>query len=270
MKKAYVETTILTDVLLKPGTNKQSKARAALARYDETQLPVYSIKELKAGPLDRYAWVHDKLVQTKSLADTLTAVSSINPYFDGRRKNTALEALAAAARLDASGSTAESQIAPTSRDQENADRYRLALAKLIISSWKKRRRVATRTIQELDCYIEASPRLDRRTGFFDLSPQRCSFTKQCCLEDALKADKPSLIALRDSIPVSTRKEDTARRNVLKQLVHQPQKHLTDEECSRLGDALFAFFCPSDAVILTTNISDHEPLAKSIGKKADPP
>jgi hypothetical protein len=70
MNKAYVETTILTDVLIKPGSKNEGVAKAAFSRYTETLLPVYSIKEWKKGPLDHYAYVHDKLVQTKSVADT--------------------------------------------------------------------------------------------------------------------------------------------------------------------------------------------------------
>jgi hypothetical protein len=35
----------------------------------------------------------------------------------------------------------------------------------------------------------------------------------------------------------------------------------------LGDALFAFFAPSDCEILTTNLRDHSPLAASLNKHA---
>ena len=34
--------------------------------------------------------------------------------------------------------------------------------------------------------------------------------------------------------------------------------------------MFAFFCPIDAVVLTTNIKDHKPLAEALGKKAQTP
>jgi hypothetical protein len=67
MNEAYVETTILANILLKPGSQKQAKSQAGLERYEKTLLPVYSIKELKAGPLEHYAYFHDKLVTTKSL-----------------------------------------------------------------------------------------------------------------------------------------------------------------------------------------------------------
>jgi hypothetical protein len=58
--------------------------------------------------------------------------------------------------------------------------------------------------------------------------------------------------------------------VLSQLIRQPQKHITEEECRWLGDAIFAFFCPRAAVILTTNMRDHVPLAEAIGKRAENP
>jgi hypothetical protein len=83
--------------------------------------------------------------------------------------------------------------------------------------------------------------------------------------------KDLLIALRNAIPESSsRTEDRNRRSVLSQLIRQPQKHLTEEECRWLGDAMFAFFCPRDAAILTTNVRDHAPLAEAIGKLAEKP
>jgi hypothetical protein len=129
MSKAYVETTILTNVLLKPGSNKQAAANLALNRYDETLLPVYSIKEWKAGPLDHYAYVHDKLVQTRSLAYTFAAINSLNPVNKARRKSTSPEAYEAAARLESAQPSPSRLGAPL--DEEMADRYRLALASLV-------------------------------------------------------------------------------------------------------------------------------------------
>jgi len=159
MSKAYVETTVLTNLLLKPGSSKHAKAQAALGRYESSLLPVYAIKEWKAGPLDHYAYVHDKLAVTRSLADTIGAITAIHPL-SPYRKNTSLEALEAAARLDA---TAEPETGRDyrSRDEENADRYRLALASLIVRSWRKRRKIAKETIQDLECYTEAEPKIGK-------------------------------------------------------------------------------------------------------------
>ena len=77
--------------------------------------------------------------------------------------------------------------------------------------------------------------------------------RECCLADQLKARPDLLEALRNAIPESSKRdEDRNRRKVLKQL-NSPKRPLTEEQCRWLGDAIFAFFCPQDAVILTTNI-----------------
>jgi hypothetical protein len=270
MSKAYVETTVLTNVLLKPGSVKEAAARSALARYDETLLPVYSIKELKSGPLDHYSYFHDKLVQTRSLADTVAAVNSLNPVTEARRRSTSFEALEAATRLDSARPRTPPSDLPL--DEELADRYRLSLEALVILGWQKRRGVTTRTIQDLECYTEAEPRIGK-DGLFDLMPKECARDRACCLWDELRseASRPLLSALRDSIPeASTGYENRNRRKVLKQLINTPKLPLGREQCRWLGDAAFAFFCPPDAVILTTNIRDHQPLANAIGKKAEKP
>ena len=87
----------------------------------------------------------------------------------------------------------------------------------------------------------------------------------------LKSKRELLRSLRDAIPeTSSRKEDRERRKILKQLINTPKLPLTREGCRALGDAVFAFFCPEDAVVLTTNIRDHGPLTKAIGKRAERP
>jgi hypothetical protein len=263
MTKAFVETTILTDVLLKPKSAKWTRARAALARYDRTLLPVYSIKEWKAGPLNTFAFVHDKLVSTRSLHQTLDALSILRGY----KLSTAFEALTAA---HAPRPGPHTVVAGSTEDQRSADRVRLALRSLIIRSWRNRRKVTTDVIQDLPCYTEAEPRIGKY-GLFVLAPMKCEEQTECSLASALKARPDLLEALRNAIPAnSIRLEDRNRRKALKSLIHRPKDRLDRDNCRALGDAVFAFFCPNDAVILTTNIKDHSQLAQAIGKTAKSP
>ncbi len=265
MSSAYIETTILTDVLLKPGSKKHAKARSALAKYDTTLLPVYAIKEWKAGPLDDYAYFHDKLVMTNSLADTLAALNAL--VFMPYKKSTCYEAFEAATRLVTNDPNAA---AIPARDSDLADRYRLVIRSLICRSWRRRRRMAKETIQELECYTEAEPSVGK-DGLFDLTPKACAAEHECCLASRLKARPDLLTAMRSAIPESSpRKEDKRRRKALKKLINTPKAPLDRENCRYLGDAIFAFFCPVDATILTTNDKDHKPLAEAIHKKARSP
>lgn len=266
MSDAYVETTVLTDILLKPKSPKQQRAKAALAKYANTLLPVYSIKEWKAGPLNYFAYLHDKLVLTQSLADTIQAIAALPRL--GYLRATATEALAAAGQVAKKQPRKYAGLG--SNDKENADSYRLALVSIIFRSWQKRRKVTSHVVHDLPCYLEAAPRVGK-DGLFDLDPRLCERDQECCLASELKSKPELLEALRSAIPQnSTRREDQKRRQALKQLIKHPKEAVTRETCRDLGDAIFAFFCPNNAVILTTNIKDHEPLAAAIGKKAEKP
>ena len=211
MTKAYVETTILTNALLKPGTAKQAAALQAISSFDISLLPVYSIKEWKSGALQTYSYVHNKLVVTGSLEDTLDAINSLHPL-RAYMKSTSVEAWAAATRLVVSSAGSFS-------GDELVDRYRLALASLIKTSWRKRRKLTTETIQDLNCYIEAEPKIDKRNGQFDLSPTKCERERECHLAAAMKSQPEMLEKLRDSIPEnSVRNEDRKRRAALKHIL----------------------------------------------------
>jgi hypothetical protein len=265
MSDAYVETTVLTDLLLKPTTKKQDRAKAALARYDRTFLPVYAIKEWKAGPMLHYAWVHDKLRTTRSLAATWRAVAELPNYY---RKPTATDAVAAAAVVSKRRQPKFEGLGDN--DQAMADSYRLALASLIIRKWRECRRVTTQVIQDLECYVEAKPAI-RKDGLLDLNPTLCEPDQECSLAPQLKAKPKLLEALRAAIPENSgKKENQNRRKALRQLIKHPNIVLDRETCRHLGDAVFAFFCPANAVILTTNLKDHAPLARALGKKAESP
>jgi hypothetical protein len=264
--RAYIETTIVADVLLKPGNPKCSAARLALKRYGKTFLPVYAIKEWKAGVMKHYAYFHGKLVQTKSLARTVQIISALPEQYHRYRKSTSLEALATAIHLAAQNKVPGSPFS-VNEDEELADRYRLAIAGLLIRAWRKRRDLATETIQDLDCYTESPPRLNA-AGVFDLSPMNCDEEKECDLAAALREHPDLLRKMAEAIPASsTRREDVKRRQVLKDLARLKHYELTPERCRMLGDAVFAFFAPPDCVVLTTNLKDLGPLAKAIGKTA---
>ncbi len=62
MTNAFVDTTVLTDATLKIG-DVAKIAKIAIKRYGKTQLPVYAIKEFKAGPLKNFVWLHNLLTQ---------------------------------------------------------------------------------------------------------------------------------------------------------------------------------------------------------------
>jgi hypothetical protein len=62
-------------------------------------------------------------------------------------------------------------------------------------------------------------------------------------------------------------ENQKMHQALRHILRTPKRAFSDNQCRNLGDAVFAIMAPDDAVILTTNIKDHAPLASALGKTA---
>jgi hypothetical protein len=271
MSKAFLDTTIVADVLLKPGPTEAS-TKAALAGYRITELPVYAIKEFKAGPLKNYIWFHNKLVSTKSFQDSITGLQRMSLTPKRYTTATALDALRAAAYVtrNLTGAAMVDRYGqPAIWDRFLCDRYRLALRTLIESAWRRRRRIALNVVIPIPCYSETAP--FEENGLLKVESLRCNPQPECSLAVALKARTDLLRRLKravDAQPINS--ENRRRSKALRELIRNPKRPMTEEMCRDLGDAFFAFFAPEDSVILTTNLRDHEPLARAVGKIAARP
>jgi hypothetical protein len=272
VNRAYVETTVLADALLKPGPCANS-AKSAIRRYQESLLPVYAIKEFKAGPLHHYVWLHGKLVTTKSWSQTLAQLrkTAMSP-FHTRWISTAIEALAAAAyknRTQTQGQLASKYGPLATDDVVLCDRYRVSLRSIIMRAWRKRRTITSAVVDELACYPESD--IFEERGLIDLGEVECCPKVECSLASELRRHPAILNTMKKTIDAQPSKEENVKRSqVLRDLVRLPNQKLSAKQCRYLGDAIFAYFCPHDATILTTNMKDLGPLAQALGKKATMP
>jgi hypothetical protein len=269
MRKAFVDTTILADATLKCGPQREVAAKA-LARYEETELPVYALKEFKQGVLKYYAWLHNQLADSGSFAKAVVALHRVG--FTPRRQmaQSALEALAIAAKDYARrtiGEIAEKNAPTESADKCLADEYRDFLRYLIFDAWDQRRALTTRVVNDLVCYKEVPPEL--KDGQIDLEPTRCDPKPECSLAEGFRKQRreiESLIRILDGKSGQHR----SQRNALLRLLLSPPGRVRHSDCRALGDSVFALLCPPDSVILTTNLKDHIPLAAAVGKKVEGP
>lgn len=257
----YLDTTVLVEALLKT-LKRRRKARSTVRQYGRSALPVYAIKELKAGALDNYILVHNKLAETMSYDKTMDWLVR-----NKRRLNrllTGLEALSAgrATVIGAELATAET---PAETDRLIAETVMLELRRLIQKAWSDRRKITSEVVQELPCFQEDAPYYDDETGMIFNPHQKCPPRQDCSYAPALRSRRPDLDTLLTVIAGSTKAEDVGRRAALHTLKNTPNRLLEEKECRGLGDAYFALHCPSGATILTSNVQDHKPLAESLGR-----
>jgi hypothetical protein len=269
--KAFVDTTILTDVLLNVGPVRAA-ALTALGRYSHTEIPTYAIKELALGPLRNFVWFHNKLA-LHSFADAMRALQGMSLTPKRYTTATALQAIVHSAeqmKRETPSTLAAKYGNKASLDEILKDRWRLHLRKIIYSAWKRRRKVTDNVSIPCACLneedLEEGPK-----STIEIKHIQCITKPECSMAMALKAEPGQLKSLRDVILEQPPKAENVRRaKVLKELYRLPKQPLDKTSCRSLGDAVFAFFAPLDTAILTTNKQDHEPLAKVLGKSVHTP
>lgn len=272
-EKAFVDTTILTDILLKP-SEKGKIAKEALDKFKASLLPVYAIKEFKAGPLYNFTWMHNKLASTGSFTDSLHALHRMSMTPRRYTTSTAIESLIEAATATIKNgvtnkSLSEKYGAKASTDATLCAIFQLSIKTSIYKSWKRRRSVTTEIVQPLSCYKETDP-IDQK-GLIELTSTKCKPENGCCLGSELRIRNKDLKTLTHTIKnLLGKSENDKRHKVLHEISRKPNQPVSEDYCRGLGDAYFALFCPDDADILTTNIRDHKPLAAALGKDAVTP
>jgi len=131
---------------LKSGVVKKT-ANSAVKVFSETLLPAYAIKEFKAGPLNNFVWMHNKLAMSGSFTQGLSALRAMSATPRRHTTSTAIQALEEASSVTLSKSIdeklSEKYSQRASWDNCLADEFRLEIKKRILLAWKKRRKVTT-------------------------------------------------------------------------------------------------------------------------------
>jgi hypothetical protein len=268
MTKAFLDTTILADVLLKIGP-ENVRARNSLRMYDELLVSGYAVKEFKRGALRYYIWLHNKIITTGSWGDAVAAIATVH-----RQRNLSMTASKAAGDFLNSMAEQRAQAGDIARtDAEyremQAKEARSWLKTKIIKAWRDQGRKPFIHVEPLSCYAVVPPN-ETPLGLINNSPIVCTLSN-CCLTKQFSENLDATERLERACEEHASKPEMAkRRTVLKDIRRKPKARLEERDCIALGDAVFALQCPPGAVVLTTNLSDHGPLTAALGKSADTP
>lgn len=268
MSRAFLDTTIIVNILLKRDS-AHNRCAAALRKFDTVSYPEYALKEMKAGALRAWMWLHNRCVSEGSYERVIRAVQAIS-----RQRNMLHSALEAIAETGSSkrmsmGSLAEKYGAAANEDAVHCDRMRLALRKRITVAWTGRYSFGGEISNRLSCFDDEE--LTMRGGLIKFERFSCQWKRGCAMARQMSQDPETVAALRQ-VALSDRsgRENVKRAQVLRHIVRTPKRLIDDGQCRSIGDAAFAFLAPSDSVILTTNLRDHGPLAAALRKHAEEP
>jgi hypothetical protein len=270
MTDAFVETTVLTDYLLKRD-GSEKRAAAALGQYERKIIPQFAWKEFKRGPLKNFVWAHNKLADTKSFLNTMAALQRMSRSPQRYLTSTAIQALhsAFAALFDNRKQLQKAYADEANPDAIHADILRLELKRAIYTSWNNRRNLFGGPYHMLSCYPDAP--VSEAQGRIQIEPRDCPKHIECCLKAALVLRRKDLGAVRAALRRDMDRQEVARRGkIIRQIEKHPTSLMTTDDCRSFGDAYFVLFCPGSAVIVTTNLRDIEPMAGVLGVTARKP
>src|SRR5262245_5836271 len=250
MAKAFLDTTILADAVLKTGADRD-RAVASFPRYDVLLVPGYANKEFKRGPLKAYVWLHNKVVTTDRWGDAVASIATV--WRQGNLNQTAMRAAADFTNCMAVANALAREI-PRDGPEFHALQTREAriwLKTKIFLAWRRRGKAPFVQTAALDCYALMPPR-ELDNGLIDNKPTACTLGP-CCLREQFAANQDATERLEAACSGSTKPEMTRRRKILREICRRPRRELSEQQCLALGDAVFALQCPPDAVVLTTNV-----------------
>lgn len=268
-RRAYVDTTIVTDALLKWQT-VQAEAIAALKRFDETLLPEYAIREFQAGPLQNYVYTHNCFVGASSLDEVRDKVDALAPTPQRNKFRTAVAALQGT-RI-AAVREYERIIGTRQLNWHDGERFRLNfirshIANKIFDAVRDLQTVCTRRTDTLSCLEPVQ--LEEDCGKLRASGGRmdCAKKATCGLTTLLRGQEK---ALRKVLAATVQQNLDAPKPELQRRIAAISSILEGSgveraRCRGLGDAVFAVLAPEGTTILTTNVNDHRPLAECLGK-----
>lgn len=212
--------------------------------------------------------MHNKLAAHRSVAGALESLHALSRTPQRNKYATALEALTGASSTISSVTTRalSEKYGDHSVDEALADEVRLSLKTIIYQAWRSKGTIATKIVDHLACFEQGSPKEVR--GQIELKSTKCNHEIMCSVQQMIAANLNNAKKLRDAVVSSKDKPENQRRaKALKEIMRKPKSPINDHLCRSLGDAVFAFCAPEDAIILTTNITDHAVLAESLGKIA---
>lgn len=272
MTTSLADATIVTDALLKSGS-RAAKAQAALAQSDVLD---YALKEVRHGPFGNFVYAHNLLAETRSMAKTRERVAALS--LQQYKKRTAQEALDQAAN-DLEGQTLSAYLSvlgtattmlgmAASADAVLADHHRRYLSRVIHRAERELHSLRKRAIDPLACFV-MHPLKVERDGQIDDGVRKCVST--CSLVAQLGPMTSAVATLAGVVAQQPQKRENVKRlDALKFVAAPPGTVSSADPCRALGDAVYALRCPAGGTIITTNVTDHAPLAAALGKNVKLP
>jgi hypothetical protein len=266
---SFLDTTIVIDLVDGEDQNRKL-AEKYIASHLPAEVPYYALRELLSGHLQYLCQTHNILLAASNAAEAIVALLDRNPA-EGRKRETRV-------RLLASEMAKVFDTDPESQRQTVKREVLEAIALKAAKIWRNSHRIANVSLtQHLGCF-------ENGKITFGLSGEligpgdsfNCVKSARCAAAAYLYENTADVQKMIDVLHPNkldsqvSKNESQKRRKALKELLTKGPNEFNKKYCRSLGDAYFAAMSPPGFSVVTTNISDFEPLCKALAKKAVSP
>lgn len=270
MTGSFLDTTIVIHMADGPA-NEKAKANQFVKSNQPAEMPYYALRELLTGRLRYLCEAHNIVLASKNTGEALVALANRSP-FEGRKKLGRIN--------DVAASLNNIYIAnPTGSRIDDKREVLQDLSMRAVRMWNKSRKLGSvSNVQSLACFNDgnfthgSSGELRGPADSFN-----CIKTERCAAAAYIYDNETALTNMINTLHsnklpknIVNKQETASRRKALKDLQTLGPAKFNKRQCRALGDAYFAAMCPTDSVVLTSNLEDHLPLCLALGKDAKEP
>ncbi len=270
MSGSFLDTTIVINIASKVEPGK-TKGEGYIKANQPAEAPYYALRELLAGYIQNLCNVHNIVLASENIAEAVLALSKISSLA-GRKKDTQIQSFSA-------------ELIEVFRENPTGSRNdvkREMLQGLMLKTvgcWRRANAImSVNNVQPLSCFTQGKIDIDSAGALRGPNNSfNCIKSERCAAAAYLYDNQNDLQKLIDALhpnnlppSVANKNENQQRRKALMELKTKGPKEFSKGRCRALGDAYFAAMCPSDSVVVTSNIKDFEPLCLALSKEVVEP
>lgn len=264
MSGSYLDSTIVIHICDTKSTSKKP-SETCIANHQPAEAPFYALREVLVGRLQYLILAHNNLLAAENSGEAILSILRTY-YMAGRKKDSAVHAIASSIRDTYNPSAPQSQM-----KQEVLD----DLAIQINTLWLDAQNIPNvNLVQPLACFIggkithgSANELRAPSDSFNCLTTERCAAAAAYLYDDKLSLEKMVEALHPNKLPleIKNKGETAKRRAAMRELLLNGPKSFSKKKCRALGDGYFAGMCPAGKAVMTTNLDDFTPLCNALGK-----
>ncbi len=266
-KKIFIETTIMTDYLLKD----KNKVNNVLYNYNRKITSNYVRMEFKKTPLNYLIYLHNKAVSCKNITEVHEAINKLSSNYHKYRLLSTLENVTNFYKnvFEKRPSEIIIECGNMTLNEYLREKAISHFSLLIRKCWRKFDETVDEIINPMECFVDIQPPYKKGRIYRDDTRTCKKSQNKCNIRGFINENRGTFNNILNKLQEmgAVDQETKKRRKSLKRILRTENKQVTIEDCRACSDAIIAVEAPEGAAIFNNNKKHYDPICDAIGKKS---